>query len=87
MRKLILQVDTELQKEQKKRTFDQMRDAAGIPSGYVELISVSVNDEPHYILCDEEGKMKNKKANFIASRMSGKIIVGNVYVCPAGDVE
>jgi hypothetical protein len=53
----------------------------GIVGGYIEC---SKFGDGHVIVCDEEGKLKGKRANFC---YRGDVFVGTVIICRVGEDE
>ena len=48
-----------------------------IVGGYIETVPISENDNV-VIICDEEGKLKNKKSNLA---LGIDVVVGTIIVC------
>ena len=58
--------------------------------GYIELLRTT--DGNNYLICDEEGKLKNKPLNEKATDLwsgknSGDVIVGDVVICVKKEFE
>lgn len=54
--------------------------------GYIEAVPVG---KGHYVICDEEGKLKNKPLNIPATVMFGRDFdpfVGDVLVCKKTEI-
>lgn len=54
---------------------DELQSLVG---GYIEI----VNMYGHIMVVDEEGLLKHKPYNHVASEMSGRRLVGDVVFCP-----
>ena len=48
--------------------------------GYIELVAIK-HDNYSYIVIDEEGKLKSKKENKIATRLANGFLLPNDYIC------
>tara|TARA_R110000824_G_scaffold64288_3_gene168095 strand:+ start:369 stop:707 length:339 start_codon:yes stop_codon:yes gene_type:complete len=68
----------EPKREGKYYTLKQMQEIVG---GYIEMITLA--DGRHMIL-DEEGKLKSKPVNLIATTLAESVLGGSDYIC--GDV-
>lgn len=70
---------------QAKLTLEQMQQAVG---GYVEQVKVLNPAFGHRILfCDEDGLLKQKPINKLASGIAGRNIVGDVLLCDPSEIE
>lgn len=63
----------------------QLHELKTVINGYCEIVCAA--DRKHYIVCDEEGLLKNLKPNIIASSLAGQLIVGDVIYCDISQIQ
>jgi len=64
-----------------------LKDLQTVVGGYIEIVSIGGGG---YIVLDEEGKLKNKPLNVIATELynnQNDVIVGDVVVCSQAEID
>jgi hypothetical protein len=62
----------------------KLEDVQAAVGGYVELVHLQGG---LILLVDEEGKLKHKRGNLMASAIAGHTIVGDVLLCRIEDLK
>lgn len=74
---------SEFRPKEKGFTLEELQKAVG---GYVEIVSVNPWADV-IMLVDEEGPLKRKRCNELASEIIGQYIVGDVVIMERRDME
>lgn len=73
-------------KDGKKFSLEEMQTLVG---GFIEI--VRTHDDEHYMIIDEEGKLKGKPVNFTATCLYRygdlDVVVGDALVCPTSMID
>lgn len=68
-----------------------LEDLQALVGGYIELAPHCPNEDPSVdgllIVVDEEGRLKNKPLNVMASWMCGQMLVGDVLLCLPSEID
>lgn len=68
-----------------------LEELQGYVGGYIELAPHVIGEDSSVegllIVVDEEGRLKNKPLNVMASAMCGQMLVGDVFLCLPDELD